>query len=112
MAVALALVAAVVLAALAMRWWRRNAPVPIGEGIQAIGRISRGGYVSTSPRPGFAGARRRRVRLLSSVGLGILAVAVVVSSHRRGLAEVFAVLLLMRVAFEILAHRRPRSAHR
>lgn len=112
MAVAVALVAAVVLAALAMRWWRRNAPVPIGEGIQAIGRISRGGDVSTSsPRPGFAATRRRHVRLLSSVGLGTLAVAVVVSSHRRGFAEVFALLLLMRVAFEILAHR-PRSEHR
>ena len=113
MAVALAVVSGAILTGLAMRWWRRNAPVPIGEGIQAIGRISRGVGVSPSSlSSGLVARRRRQIRLVSSVGLGALAVAVVVSSHRRGLAEAFATLLVVRVAFEVLAHRRPRNAHR
>jgi hypothetical protein len=96
-----------------MRWWRRNAPVPIGEGIRAIGRINHPEDApDPSPRRGFAEHRRRRVRFLSSVVLGALAVAVAVSSHRRGLAEVFAVLFLVRIAFEMLAHRQRSSALR
>jgi hypothetical protein len=96
-----------------MRWWRRNAPVPIGEGIRAIGRINHSeGAMNPSPRPGFAERRRRQIRFVSSAVLGALAVAVAVSSHRRGLAEVFAVLFLMRVAFELLARRQRSSAWR
>ena len=115
MAVAVAVVSGAILAGLAMRWWRRNAPVPIGEGIQAIGRISRGVGVGVTPslvHSGRAARRRRQIRLMSSVVFGVLAVAVVVSSHRRGLAEAFALLSLLRGAFEVLAHHRPRTAHR
>ena len=36
----LAVLSAIAAAALGLRWNRRNAPIPIGEGIQAIGRIA------------------------------------------------------------------------
>lgn len=114
MALAVVVVAAVIAATgLGIRWWRRNAPVPIGEGIRAIGRINHPERATdSSSRPGSAENRRRRVRFVSTAVLGALAVAVAVSSHRRGLAEVFAVLLLVRLAFELLAQRQRTSAGR
>jgi uncharacterized membrane protein (UPF0136 family) len=106
-AAAVLVVSAAIVAGFAVRWWRRSAPVPIGEGIRAIGRINHSeGATDPSPRAGFAERRRRQVRFVSSLVLGALAVAIAISSHRRGLAEVFALLFLARLAFEMLARRR------
>ena len=110
--VAAAVVSVAVLVGLAVRWWRRTAPVAIGEGIHAIARVSRGVGVTPPPsRPGVAARRRRQIRLVTSMALGALALAVVLSSHRRGLAEALLLLLLLRLAFETLAHRRLGPTH-
>ena len=107
--IALLVVLAAILAAWGLRWKRRTAPIPIGEGIRAIGRISRLDEARPAPRAlDHAARRRRHIRLASTVTLCVLLGALVVSSHRRGLAEIFVVVLLLRVTFEMLAHR-PRA---
>jgi hypothetical protein len=85
-------------------WRRRHAPVPIGEGIRALGRV---GQYDDMPavvsRQHGAARRRRQVRLASSVCLSVLGVLWIASSYHRGWAVVFALVLLLRVLFEMLA---------
>jgi hypothetical protein len=103
-------VVSAIAAALGLRWNRRNAPIPIAEGIRAIGRTAGD---DAAPRPGSsdrAPGRRRQTRLASTATLCLRLAVFVVSSHRRGLAEFFAVVFLLRVTFEtLLAHRARRT---
>ena len=90
-------------------WHRRHAPARLGEGIAALGRISRHDDVPVvAVRSDPAARRRRQVRLASSLCLSGLAVAWTAGAHHRGWALVFAFVLLLRVAFEMLA-RRPQD---
>jgi hypothetical protein len=108
--VLLVVLSAIAAAALGLRWNRRNAPIPIGEGIRAIGRIAGDDPTLPAHRSSDrAAGRRRQVRLASTTILCLLLAVCLVSSHRRGLAEIFAVVLLLRVTFEMLAHRARRT---
>src|SRR5205823_13356430 len=104
-----AVVLAIAAGALAVRWNRRNAAIPIGEGIRAISRIVGDDLAiparKSSDRPA---ARRRQIRLASTVVLCVLLAVCVVSSHRRGVGEILAIVLLLRGTFEMLAHRARR----
>ena len=95
-------------AGVVVAWHRRRPPVPIGEGIRALGRI--GGHDTVpqmTARPHRAARRRQQVRLASSLCLAALAVAWIASSYRRGWAILLAFMLLLRVLFELLARRHP-----
>ena len=91
-------------AALLVTWRRRHAPVPIGEGIRALGRVGQyDDMPGLASRHHRAARRRRQVRLVSSVLLCLLAVAWIAGSHHRGWAFAFALVLVLRVLFEMLA---------
>jgi hypothetical protein len=107
--VVLVVVSAIAAAALGLRWNRWNAPIPIGEGIRAIGRIAGDDAAPARRSSDHAAGRRRQIRLASTATLCLLLAVCVMSSHRRGLAEFLAVVLLLRVTFEMLAHRARRT---
>jgi hypothetical protein len=90
-----------------LRWNRRHAPIPIGEGIRAVGRI---GHRDPPLRlsANRAARRRRQIRLASTVTVCVLLTACVVSAHRDGLAQLVAVVVLLRILFEMLAHATRR----
>jgi hypothetical protein len=93
--------AAVVLVA----WRRRQAPVPIGEGIRALGRVGQFDNMPILSRASRSARRRRQVRFGSSLCLALVAVAWLAGSHHRAWAVAFALVLVLRVAFEMLARR-------
>jgi hypothetical protein len=102
-------VVVLVLTGLVIAWRRRHAPVPIGEGIRALGRISQyDNMPEVVSRPHRAARRRRQVRLASTLCLSVLGVVWTASSYRRGWAVAFGCVLLLRVLFEMLA-RRPQD---
>lgn len=106
----IAVLSAIAAGTLILRWNRRNAAIPIGEGIRAIGRIVGDDLALPVRRSSDrAAGRRRQIRLASTATMCLLLALCVVSSHRRGLAEIFAVVLLLRVTFEMLAHRARRT---
>jgi hypothetical protein len=108
--VVLVVMAAIAAGALVRRWNRRTAPIPIGEGIRAIGRIAGDDPALPAHRSSDRAAeRRRQIRLGSTAILCVLLVGCVVTSHRRGLAEILAAVVLLRVIFEMLAHRARRT---
>lgn len=98
-------VALLAAAAAIVAWRRRRAPVPIGEGIRALGRVGQYDDMPVMSRATRSARRRRQVRFGSSVFLGLLAVAWLTGSHHRGWAFAFALVLVLRVLFEMLARR-------
>src|SRR5687768_13211398 len=98
---AVAVVAFLAVAAVVVAWRRRHAPVPIGEGIRALGRVGQYDDVPVVSRASRSARRRRQVRFGSSLCLGVLAVAWLAGSQHRGWVFAFAVVLVLRVLFEM-----------